>query len=124
MSEDDHQFHRQVHPSWLHQGRITSQVFTPTPKDNGLLSVYDGQQITANASFVHYTTVQRLNAFGTVSVTAGEIHSVGLPWRLDPEPFPEHAVIDFTGEPTPGKAKAKAHALAELARQRNWTYRP
>ncbi|MNV86860.1 hypothetical protein D3C71_1809210 [compost metagenome] len=73
-------------------------------------------------SYLHYTLEQCLSAIGTVSVTAGEVDAVGLPWRPDPEPFPEHAVIDFTVLPTAGKVKAKAQALAEKARQRGWTY--
>lgn len=122
--EGEQTLHRHVHPSWVQDGRITSQAFTPTPKDAGLLSVYDGKQIAPEPSFVHYTTVLLLTAVGTVSVTASEVIAVGLPWRLDPEPFREHAVIDYTGLPTPGKIKAKAQALAERARQRGWTYWP
>lgn len=124
MADDEHTLHRQVHPSWVQDGRITSQAFSPTPKDAGLLSVYDGNQIAAEPSFIHYTTVQKLAAVGAVTVTAGEVVAIGLPWRLDPEPFPEHAVIDYTGLPTAGKVKAKAQALAERARQRGWTYTP
>lgn len=124
MAEDKQTLHRQVHPSWVQDGRITSQAFSPTPKDAGLLSVYDGQLIAPEPSFVHYTTGLKLAAHGTVSVTADEVSGVGLPWRADPEFFPEHAVIDFTGLPTAGKVKAKAQALAEKARQRGWTYTP
>lgn len=124
MADDEQALHRQVHPSWVQDGRLTSQAFSPTLKDAGLLSVYDGKQIAAEPSFIHYTTVQKLVAFGTVSVTADEVAAVGLSWRLDPEPFPEHAVVDYTGLPTPGKIKAKAQALAERARQRGWTYLP
>lgn len=122
MADDKQTLHRQVHPSWVQDGRITSQAFGPTPKDAGLLSVYDGRLIEPEPSFIHYTTVQKLTAIGTVSVTEGEVVATGLPWRPDPEPFPEHAVIDFTGLSSPGKVKAKAQALAEKARQRGWTY--
>jgi hypothetical protein len=124
MEDDEQRLHRQVHPSWVQDGRITSQTFSPTPKDAGLLSVYDGKQIAAEPSFIHYTTVQELAAVGTVSITADEVAAVGLPWRLEPEPFPEHAVIDYRGVPAAGKIKAKAQALAEKARQRGWTYTP
>ena len=37
---------RQIHPSFVQDGRVTSQAFRPTPKDESLLSVYDGDQIT------------------------------------------------------------------------------
>jgi hypothetical protein len=36
---------RQVHPSFIQHGRVTSQVFRPTLKDKRLLSVYDGDLI-------------------------------------------------------------------------------
>jgi hypothetical protein len=46
--------HRQVHPSFVQAGSIssqvfsvTSQVFKPTPKDLGKLSVYNGEKYTA-----------------------------------------------------------------------------
>lgn len=124
MANEEQTLHRQVHPAWVQEGRITSQAFGPTPKDAGLLSVYDGQQIAAEGSFNHYTTVLKLTAIGTVSLAEREVTEVGLPWRPDPKPFPEHAVIDFNGLPTAGKVKAKAQALAERARQRGWTHRP
>jgi hypothetical protein len=31
--------HRQINPSWVQQGRVTSQAFRPTPKDESKLSV-------------------------------------------------------------------------------------
>jgi hypothetical protein len=40
----------------------------------------------------------------------------------NPEPLPEHAVIDFTTLGSVGRVKAKAQALAERARARGWTY--
>lgn len=124
MPDEEQMLYRQVHPSWVQDGRITSQAFIPMPKDAGMLSVYDGLKILAEPSFIHYTAVQMLASHGTVSVTADEVEVVGLSWRPDPEPFPEHAVIDFTGLPTTGKVKAKAQALAERARNRGWTYTP
>lgn len=36
---------RQVNPRWIREGRVTSQVFRPTPKDEKKLSVYDGAKI-------------------------------------------------------------------------------
>lgn len=124
MGNPKRMLHRQVHPSWIQQGRFTSQTFLPTPKDVGLLSVYDGDQIDAQQSFVHYTSVQALVSAGVVSVSVGEVTEVNLSWRQDPEPFPEHAVIDFTSLVTPGQVKAKAAALAEKSRHRGWVYQP
>lgn len=123
MSDVTHLLHRQINPAWVQEGRVSSQAFSPTPKDSGLLSVYDGQQISAEASYIHFTTVQKLNAVGTVSVSCAEIISVGLNWRLDPEPYPEHAVIDYTDVSSAAQKKAKSRALAEKAMQRGWTYK-
>lgn len=124
MTDDEQFLHRQVHPNWVQEGRVTSQAFSPTPKDEGFLSVYDGKQIAPDASFSHYTTVLKLSAAGTVSVSDAEVAAVGLPWKPDPAPFPEHAVIDFNQLPPPIKVKPKAQALAEKARQRGWTFQP
>lgn len=123
MSDFAHLLHRQVNPSWVQDGRISSQVFTPTPKDSGLLSVYNGCLISPEASFHHYTRTLGLRAVGTVSVSVNEVSAVGVGWRPDPEPFVEHALIDFRHLGSAGRIKAKAQALAEWARLRGWTFR-
>lgn len=122
MTDEQHLLHRQVNPSWVQEGRVSSQAFNPTPKDSGLLSVYDGALMSPESSFQHYTGKLGFKAIGTVSVSDGDVSAVGLNWRPDPEPFPEHAVIDFTTLGSAGKVKAKAQALAERARARGWTY--
>lgn len=122
MPDEQHLLHRQVNPSWIQDGRISSQAFNPTPKDSGLLSVYDGALIAPEHSFQHYTSSLGLSAMGTVSVSVDEVTAVGLCWRPDTAPFPEHAVIDYTGIGSAKKVKAKAQALAERARTRGWTY--
>lgn len=124
MANKEQSLHRQVHPKWVVNGRISSQTFRPTSKDAGLLSVYDGQKIAAEGSFNHYTSVLNLAAIGTVSVSEHEVTEVGLTWRPDPAPFPEHAVIDFTQLSNQNTVKAKAQALAQKAQLRGWTHKP
>ena len=46
--------YRMVSPSWMRDGRSTSQTFKPTRKDNGRVSVYDGDQISPQAAHEHY----------------------------------------------------------------------
>lgn len=115
---------RQVHPSWIQQGRVSSQSFSPTPKDAGLVSVYDGSLIDAPQSFIHYTHELKLNSAGVVAVSTAEVAAVNLAWRSDPKPYPEHAVIDFTSVQSASQLRARASALAEKARQRSWLHQP
>ena len=59
---------RHVHPNWIREGRITSQVFSPTPKDKKRLSVYDGDLMTAEEAYVHYTQQLGLPSLGVMAV--------------------------------------------------------
>ena len=63
---------RQVNPNWVREGRITSQVFRPMPKDKGQLSVYDGDQMTPQQAYAHYTQQLALNSVGIMAVTVAE----------------------------------------------------
>ena len=110
---------RQVHPTFVQNGFATSQAFRPTSKDESLLSVYDGDLIAAEASWIHYTTTLGHASIGTVAVTVDECAAENLPARPDPEPFPEHAVIDFTGL-SDGQSKSKGKKLQAKALARGW----
>ncbi len=114
---------RQVHPSFVQAGRVTSQVFRPTPKDELLLSVYDGNLITAENSFVHYTSQEDHKSAGVLAVTVKECADEALPARPDPETFAEHAVIDFTGVAA-NQIEKKGKKLKAKAETRGWLYQP
>ena len=43
---------RQIHPAFVQADQATSQAFRPTPKDDGKLSVYDGDKIRSRESMV------------------------------------------------------------------------
>ena len=47
---------RQIHPSFIQDGRVGSNAFCPTSKDEGKLSTYDGDTIDAEAAWQHYTS--------------------------------------------------------------------
>lgn len=115
--------HRQVHPDFIKNGEATSQAFTPTPKDNKLLSAYDGDMITAEKAWEHYTNRLGLRSSGTISVSNGECHKIGLPVSSDPASFAEHVVIDFS-KLSNSQVKTKAKQLKEYATARGWTFRP
>jgi hypothetical protein len=87
---------RQVHPSFLPDDEVSSQAFVPFPKDDGRLSVYDGDQMGAEASYQHYTVTLNLESVGVWAVNGAEVVSIGLTHRPDPVAGnPAHAVIDF-----------------------------
>lgn len=112
--------HRQVHPSFVREGRITSQVFKPTPKDKSCLSVYDGDQITAEDAWRYYTSKQNFQSVGVMAVTVAECLSENLKVRSDPNPFPEHVLIDFADALR--SPQSAAQKLSKVARQRGWQY--
>lgn len=112
---------RQVHPNWIREGRITSQVFRPTPKDKKQLSMYDGNQVTAREAHAHYTQQLELSSVGVMAVTVAECQQQELPVVPDPVPFPAHVVIDFHAFSN-AEIKTKAKHLTRAARLRGWQY--
>jgi hypothetical protein len=113
---------RQINPTWVQAGRVTSQAFKPTPKDKKRLSVYDGDQITAEGSWHHYTEQLGYSSVGVMAVTIGDCQSVDLPVEPDPEPFPEHVVIRFD-DCSNSQIETKAKLLKKSAEIRGWLYR-
>lgn len=113
--------HRQVHPSWVQLGRVTSQAFRPTPKDEKRLSVYDGDQITPQAAWDHFTNNLSYTSAGVLSVTVRECDIQHLPVIPDPDHFPEHVLIDFSGF-AENKIKQKSKHLRASAELRGWQY--
>lgn len=114
--------HRQVHPSWVQQGRVTSQVFRPTPKDNKRLSVYDGSRITAKEAWKHYTNQLGHDSIGVLAVTVTECLIRDLRVVPDPGTFSEHILIDFTGL-SGNEIIRTSKYLTIAAMARGWQYR-
>jgi len=110
---------RQVHPNFVQNGRPTSQVFRPTPKDEAKLSVYDGDKITAEAAWTHYTNVLTFKSAGVLAVSLSETKSQVLDVVADGIPFPEHCSVDFTGL-AEADVKSKSKLLASYAAARGW----
>ena len=114
---------RQVHPSWVNDGQPTSQAFRPTPKDEHKLSVYDGDLISADDAWAHYTSKLGNRSAGVVGVTVAECHGCSLVVTPDPEAFPEHALIDFAALPK-REVYRRAKRLSDHAERRGWLYQP
>lgn len=114
---------RQVHPNFIPDGQLSSQAFIPFPKDNGKVSVYDGDRITAAESYHHYTEVLRYESDSVWGITCEEVASVELNSAADPlKDFPSHAVIDFTTHAETNFRKL-AKRLKVLALARGCLYR-
>ena len=115
---------RQIHPNFsVKRGRVTSQAFRPFPRDDKRLSVYDGGQITAEDAWCHYVYALNNASAGVMAVTVAECHDQDLRPEYDPDPFPEHAVIDFSGL-SKSCIKSAAKKLAAFANRRGWQYGP
>lgn len=112
---------RQVNPSWIQSGQVTSQAFKPTPKDEQQLSVYDGDQIDARNSWLHFTNELGCESAGTLAVSVAECSAYELLVEPDPTPFPEHVIIRFDGL-SGNQIEKKAKRLKACAIERGWLY--
>lgn len=96
----------------------------PFPKDDNLLSVYDGDQISAAEAHQHFTKKLQFQSAGVWSVTVAEANALDLPARSDPiEDFVEHAVIDFKDHSTK-IARKLAKKLRDFAAARSCLHAP
>lgn len=120
--KDDTMLLRQINPNFVQHGRVTSQAFQPTPKDGHRLSVYDGDQIAPSHAHQHFTKNFDARSAGVMGVRVRECGLLELPVEPDPEPFPEHAVIDFS-EFSRRQKETKAKQLRGYAEERGWLYR-
>ena len=115
---------RQIHPNFIEDdGQATYLAFRPFPRDRGKLSVYDGDQITAEESWSHYSYVLNRASRGVMAVTVNECMSRRTRPILDAQPYPEHVSIDFTGL-SKREVKNAAKKLLEFAIERGWQYGP
>lgn len=121
---DNTLLHRVVKPSWLVQNDIvSSQAFRPEPRDENLMSVFDGDQINAERAWQHYTgDPDKPLPPGVLSVTFAEFTDEGLPVCPDPDTFPEHVLVDYRGLGT-NQIKRKSANLRDIAVRRGWQYR-
>lgn len=117
---------RQIHPSWIQNGQPSSQAFKLSKKDNNLLSVYDGDSITAEDSYLHYTTTLKYSSASVFGVTTGECSSCeGLSTRNDPQPDSAyHAVIDFSACASESIKDRASKTLKNKAIARGCLYQP
>lgn len=112
---------RQINPSFVQDGRVTSQAFRPTPKDEKRLSVYDGDRIQAQAAWQHFMAMPDCRSAGVLAVTHAECAAEQLPVIADGVPFPEHVAIDFSAF-VKNEVEKKAKVLTRMAQKRGWLF--
>lgn len=126
LNDGDELLHRQVHPTFLQKGRVSSQAFRPTPKDDGMLSVSRGSVTSAEDAYVLYTGDKGLASVGVWSVTVSECGGVNLKAFhdavIEPVPDPAHSFVDFR-QITPSAAEKCSKQLAACARARGCQHR-
>ena len=131
LTEERELLYRQIHPGFIHDGRVSSQAFSPTPKDENQLSVDRSSLTTARESFEFFISREGCQSAGVYGVTVGECRNCDLSVRADPlEPSPSsagnaaHALIDFSALPSNSQREKRAKKLARHARDRSWQFRP
>lgn len=112
---------RQIHPSFVQQGRVTSQAFCPFPKDDGLLSVDNGDDIRPDSAWQRFVANPACASVGVQAVAHAECAGEGLPVIEDGAPHPEHCSIDFQNL-DPKSVGKKAKALRSFAADRGWLF--
>ncbi len=112
---------RQVNPSFVQEGRVTSQVFRPTPKDQDALSVDNGDMISPQDAWQRFVDLPNCRSVGVLAVCKKECDEQELPVIEDGIPFPEHCSIDFVGF-TKSATEKKAKILKILAERRGWLH--
>lgn len=125
--KNDSMLYRQVHPSFIQGDTIstqvfTSQVFKPTTKDSGLLSVYSGEVFSPEDSHIHYSEDNKKSS-GVVAVTKEECKINDLPVIDDNIPFVGHCSINYNSLSN-GQISKKSKKLKVLAENRGWLFRP
>lgn len=113
---------RQIHPSFVQDGRVTSQAFRPTPKDEFLLSVDDGDRVNAEACWQRFIASPACNSIGVQAVSLAECTTQELPVIEDGAPHPEHCSVDFTAFDKKVIEK-KSKLLRAQAETRSWLFR-
>lgn len=111
-----------IHPCFEQDGHPSSQAFRPAPKEEQKLSVYNGDLISPVDAWDPYTKDLKLRSSGALALSMAEYGSLELPVPPDPDPFPEHVLIDLS---TPSKSATEKKAKLPKAKTepRGWLYK-
>lgn len=106
--------HRQLVSGWVINGRITSQGFRPTKKDNDILSLAHGDLVTpSEAQRLHRQRGHQSDAVATVN--GSDCWDVDLIPVHDAEPAEEHVSLQFPVDASNSQKSNIARRLAAKA---------
>lgn len=93
-------FHRALAAAmgFAEDGRVAMTAFSPSPRDNGELSGYDGSGISAEGACVHFENIKKGKPpIGTATVLVDDVRDIEpLDAFLSPTANnPNHSHIDF-----------------------------
>ncbi|MCE1226498.1 MAG: hypothetical protein LWW87_08445 [Geobacteraceae bacterium] len=112
---------RQIHPSFIQEGRVTSQAFRPTPKDTGKLSLYHGDLISPENAWIHFVSQEGCNSVGVMANLKSEYDSLSVCLEHDGIQFTEHVSADFSPF-TKSDIEKKSKILSRAAQARGWLH--
>lgn len=122
LLDGEERLYRQVHPTWIRDGRPSGQAFTPTRKDQDQLSTARSSLTTPEGAFRLHTEGRKLKSGGTWGVTVAECESANVipfhdPTTSPPEVVadPAHTSVDFSMLPSNSKKDAAGAWLARAA---------
>jgi hypothetical protein len=112
---------RQIHPNFVQNGRVTSQAFRPSPKDELQLSVDNGDMVSAEDAWRRFAAQPDSSSRGVMAIAHCECSTCGVPVTEDGVPYPEHCYLDFLsfGRKESDRMGKK---LAALAHERGWLF--
>lgn len=121
---------RQVHPAFVRDGRPSSQVFRPTPKDEGMLSVNGGSKTNPATAFEQFVTRPGCTSCGVLAASVAECaveqlaaYEAPLEAADDGYDDPSHAIVDYRNV-AKSAAEKKSGRLVRVAMVRGFLHGP
>jgi hypothetical protein len=115
--------HRNVHPQFILDDRITSQAFLLKKEDLGKLSVQQNSKASAKVAYERYTALG-YESVGVWSVTIAECDEFDLKAYDDPiDKDDSHSIVDLTAY-TFKQARKHTDKFSRKARDRGCQYSP
>jgi|ERR1043165_268038 hypothetical protein len=115
--------HRNVHPLFVLDNRITSQAFLLKKEDLGQLSVQQNSKASAKVAYERYTALGYQSA-GVWSVAIAECDELTLKAYDDPlDNDDSHSIVDLTAY-IPKQARKRTDKLSRKAQDRGCQYKP